>query len=235
VLGRVYYERVVTSRTQATDLLWNFDALRRLRDSTAGQQLPPTSEYVEPGLVWWAFDPISASKRGSKVLSDPGANTSGGDDAVLLLDEIDKADPDVPNDLLEPFDEKTFTVRETSEPVKARRNVLLFFTTNRERELPQAFLRRCSVLAIKPPSKEWFVDLAKHKFGEDAKSVYDQVADKIVKLREAADKSGQRPPGAAEFLDALEACRQLGINGQSEAFDAVVQATAWKQLEPRKA
>ena len=101
----------------ATDLLWSFDALRRLSDATAGAQfreLPATSSYVEPGPLWWAFDPVgAASSRGLQTTIDPGlsATDGQGQDAVLLLDEIDKADPDVPNDLLEPIGAKSFTVK----------------------------------------------------------------------------------------------------------------------------
>jgi MoxR-like ATPase len=147
VLSRVYYERVITSRTQATDLLWTFDALRRLSDATAGAQhreLLATESYVEPGPVWWAFDPVTAAKRpGGRIFIDPASVPAGTHcgDAVLLIDEIDKADPDVPNDLLEPFGAKSFTVRETGEQIAATRDVLLILTTNGERELPPAFLR----------------------------------------------------------------------------------------------
>ena len=130
------------------DLLWNFDALRRLSDATAGahrKELPPTNEYVEPGPLWWAFDPLGLHYRVEK--EHPGSRYPGRQDkwrdAVLLIDEIDKADPDVPNDLLEPFGTKSFIVRETGEQVSAKRDVLLILTTNGERELPPAFLPRC--------------------------------------------------------------------------------------------
>jgi energy-coupling factor transporter ATP-binding protein EcfA2 len=242
VLGRVYYERVVTSRTQAADLLWNFDALRRLSDATAGGQyrkLPPVGAYVEPGPLWWAFDPQGAARRERKSFQDPGgaATTGSGVDAVLLLDEIDKADPDVPNDLLEPFGARTFTVRETGERVTAQREVLLMLTTNGERELPQAFLRRCVILALQSPSKGWFLGVAKNrlgqsvtaKLGERAGDLYDKIADKILGLRKAAVEARQRPPGTAEFLDAIEACAELRIYPGSDAFDHVVEIAAWKQ------
>ena len=204
VLGRVYYERVITSRTQATDLLWSFDALRRLSDATAGAQfreLPATSSYVEPGPLWWAFDPVgAASSRGLQTTIDPGlsATDGQGQDAVLLLDEIDKADPDVPNDLLEPIGAKSFTVRETGERVSAMRDVLLIVTTNGERELPQAFLRRCVVLALDPPTVNWFVEVAQRKLGNETGDLYKLVAERIMELRGAAEAAGHRAPGTGD-------------------------------------
>jgi MoxR-like ATPase len=237
VLGRTYYERVITSRTQAADLLWNFDALRRLSDATAGadrQELLSPEGYVEPGPVWWAFDPATAAKpRGTRPFIDPGLPPGGsnGTDAVLLLDEIDKADPDVPNDLLEPFGVKSFTVRETGERIKAMRDILLILTTNGERELPPAFLRRCVALATDPPTRAWFIEVAKRKLGDAHLTLYGEVADKIMDLRRAAETAGQRPPGTAEFLDAVLACRDLSVNGESEEFKAITLAAAWKQPE----
>ena len=146
-LSRWYYKETITSRTRASDLLWTFDALRRLSDaSMPDQPLLEKRYYVDPGTLWWAFDPGSAHQRGTtgKIMKEhrvrePGERRGIASDGrtVVLLDEIDKADPDVPNDLLEPFDLKSFTVRETNDPVIATREVLLILTTNGERELPR--------------------------------------------------------------------------------------------------
>src|SRR5207247_10722598 len=107
VLGWKYYQRVVTSRTRARDLMWTFDSLRRLSDAQErGKALPPRAAYVQPQEFWWAFVPDSARQRGAteheqkfvQPATDPGQSTSlappGDSDhvpAVLLLDEIDKA------------------------------------------------------------------------------------------------------------------------------------------------
>ena len=164
-------------------------------------------------------------------MNDPGlfASDRAGKDAVLLLDEIDKADPDVPNDLLEPFGNKTFTVRETGEKVRATRDVLVILTTNRERELPQAFLRRCVVLALEPPTVNWFIEVAHRKLGNATGDLYKLVADRIMELREAADAGGHRLPGTGEFLDAIQAWRQLQLEGNFKAFKEITLAAAWKQ------
>src|SRR5205807_3701525 len=100
-------------------------------------------------------------------------------------------------------------VRETGEPIKATRDILLILTTNGERELPPAFLRRCVVLAIDPPTKAWFIEVAKRKLGDDLGALYADVANRIMDLRQAAETAGQRPPGTGEFLDAVLACSQL--------------------------
>ena len=125
-----YLQQVVTSRTQAEDLMAGFDALRRLNDAQLrkGGLLPDTA-YVEPGILWWAFDRVSAGRRGADdavlaVAGDrfvPATDPAVGEGAgtVVLLDEIDKADPDVPDDLLEPLDRKSFAVRHLREPVRA--------------------------------------------------------------------------------------------------------------------
>ncbi len=108
---------MITSRSQAADLLWSFDALlRRLNDAAAGGRRASCSRqqpmWSGPSVV--AFDPVSAARsRGGRTFTDPGRKPtqSQTSEAVLLLDEIDKADPDVPNDLLEPFGTRSFTVR----------------------------------------------------------------------------------------------------------------------------
>ena len=107
-LGYVFYRETITSRTQAADLLSSFDALQRLGHAQINA-LEPMQAYVVPGKLWWALNPSAAARRGlnllprMRTLEDPGMKPAEGDElkAALLLDEIDKADPDVPNDLLE--------------------------------------------------------------------------------------------------------------------------------------
>ncbi len=238
VAGRWYYKETVTSRTRASDLLWTFDSLRRLSDaSTPDQPLLGKRYYVDPGTLWWAFDPSSASQRGTsdKIEEphrprDPGVRRgqASGDRAVVLLDEIDKADPDVPNDLLEPFDLASFTVRETNDSVTATRDVLLILTTNGERELPPAFLRRCVTLTLEPPDEEWFVRIANRRHGEASEKLHRDVAGEVVKLRSAAARAGMRQPSTGEYLDALAACRELGITPRSGVWKEVVKTVLWK-------
>src|ERR1043165_3694438 len=134
-----YYEQVVTSRTQARDLQWSFDTLRRLSDAQANN-LKANAAYIEPGVLWWALYPNGAARRGQPAnhklppVENPGIappegkstiSTEAG--AVVLLDEIDKADPDVPNNLLVPLGSLQFHLKETNAPpVVLSRPLLLF-------------------------------------------------------------------------------------------------------------
>jgi len=238
ILERWFFKETVTSRTRAEDLLWRFDTLRRLNDAQSRNRaaLLPRQHYVEPGTLWWAFDPTSAAARGRQSAVDaaeyaknPGL--AGRDDrAVVLLDEIDKADPDLPNDLLEPFDVGSFTVRDTNDPIERTRDVLLMLTTNGERELPPAFLRRCVALKLPDPTDDWFVKIAERRLHEteQASPLLRDVAAEVMAWRQRTRKAGVRAPGTAEYLDAVLACRELGITPASTAWRDVALAVLWK-------
>jgi len=235
VLGWRYYQRTVTSRTQASDLMWTFDALGRLSDANIpGKQLPPPQFYVEPGPLWWAFDPATAAQRGKKLLpdstpaTDPVAFGVQRSEAVVLIDELDKADPDVPNDLLEPFDRKTFTVRETGDDISVTRDVLLVLTTNRERAMPRAFLRRCVTLDLEKPTAGWLEDIALARYGVGQKALFAEVAEEVMALRDEALKVGIREPSTAEYLDAVIAARELEPARPGLAWQDIKRALLWK-------
>jgi MoxR-like ATPase len=235
VLGWSYYKQMVTSRTRATDLLYTFDALRRLSHATTpGMDLREDRYYVEPATLWWAFDPDSAANRGLKNIAetdraqDPVIRPGRAARAVVLLDEIDKADPDVPNDLLEPFDLRSFRVAETDEPIPPTRDALLILTTNGERELPPAFMRRCITLTLDPPDVEWFVSIADKRYPQGDGQLHRGVAEEVVRLREEAKRKRLRPAGTGEYLDALAACRELDVDTGHDAWSDVAQSVLWK-------
>jgi MoxR-like ATPase len=221
-LGRVFYRETVTSRTQASDLLSSFDALQRLSHAQLKDELRKPQAYVVPGKLWWAIAPKSAAQRGLAPLEklapidDPGAYSRdrSAKQATLLLDEIDKADPDVPNDLLESLDERGFTVQETGDRIETERDdVLIVLTTNGERELPPAFLRRCVSLELPKPDKTWLVQIAERRFGSGPGphegQLYDRLADQVMSLRTIAGEQGRRLPSTSEFVDAVVTCRKL--------------------------
>jgi MoxR-like ATPase len=138
---RFYFEWHVKSTSKAQDGLYHFDHIARLRDAnktgngtTANKE--ELTRYRELGPLGKAF-----------LASEPGKP------AILLIDEIDKADIDFPNDLLLELDEMRFTIRETGEEIVPRCRPLIFITSNQERELPQAFLRRCLFNYIHFPDK----------------------------------------------------------------------------------
>src|SRR5262245_38127188 len=134
-LGRPLFELHVKSTTKAQHGLYEYDAVSRLRDSQLGdQRVHDIRNYIVRGMLWNAF-----------VSEQP---------AVLLIDEVDKADIEFPNDLLRELDRMEFYVYETQELVKARHRPLVVITSNNEKELPDAFLRRCFFHYIRFPDAE---------------------------------------------------------------------------------
>jgi len=237
-LGRVYYQQVVTSRTEARDLEWGFDAVRRLADAQLRGdrgRVARLANYVEPRVLWWGFDPASAARRGggSTGASDPGEffgeAPSPERAAVVLVDEIDKAEPEVANDLLEPFDTNGFTVAETRFAVKKQRDVFLVVTTNDERDLPGAFLRRCIVQEIHRPGAAALGAIADAHFaGAVTADLVAAVASALDRLAAQARERRLREPGVAEFLDALRACNELGVAPGSPEWEPVTRLALWK-------
>jgi MoxR-like ATPase len=247
-----YYEQVVSARTQAEDLLWTFDPVRRLGDAQvvgaargrragtgAGGDLLNDFDYIIPGPFWWALNRESAARRGAPKgvalkaeAPEPFAAENAGRDkvrAVVLIDEIDKGDPDVPNNLLVPLGSLEFCVAETGAVVRrpavagkraggGQSSLLVVVTTNEERDLPDAFLRRCVVHELKHPDARRLAEIAAEHFrlaGEAVKkaeeSLFEAVAQRVVHLRGQAEEARTRPPSTAEFLDAVWACHRLKV------------------------
>jgi MoxR-like ATPase len=257
--GWRYYEHVVTSRTQARDLLWTFDSVRRLADAQvrgSGTELN-NYDYVEPGVLWWALACDSACRRGApdgvKLASDavePDASTNAKrskDHAVVLIDEIDKADPDMPNGLLVPLGSNEFIVSETGTVIGPGRmgqagsggRRIVIITTNEERALPQAFLRRCVVLWLEHPGKDRLVEIAQAHlktyegaYTQADKSLAEALATELISLRTTATRQALRAPSTAEFLDALRACRSLGISVGSDDWERLRDLTLIKPQQP---
>jgi len=224
-LGRRYYENVISSRTQARDLLWQMDLLRRLQDAQAEKLALDFAPYVLPSVLWWAFDRRSAlaqqARSHASSITEPGEYT--GDQAVVLLDEIDKADPDVPNNLLVPLGSLTFLVEETGEQVSAGEPPLVFLTTNDERDLPPAFVRRCVELRITAPTPEQLVAVGQAHFKTASNALLSELATLL-----GASDGGVNPPSTAEYLDTVQACLKLEVTPQSRLFETLSRVTVWK-------
>lgn len=210
VMQRRYLELVVTSRTEPDDLLWRFDAVRRLSDAHLGQ-VEQLGSYYRPGVLWKAFE-------------------SDGAQAVVLIDEIDKADPDLPNSLLAPLgtysfpapDGRTVVAPEGSEP-------LVVITSNDERHLPRPFLRRCVVVSLRPASREHLLQVARAHFGSAHDSeLSGAVADAVFAARDQAATTDGPVPSTAEFLDTLRACQRLGIDTASPEWEQLADASLFK-------
>jgi len=213
-LGWRYYERVISSVTEARDLLWRFDSVRQLADATARSTTHyPPNRYLDPGPLWWAFSPKTATLRGLDEpddenvprADDPAKGVSASDRAVVLIDEIDKADPDVPNNLLVPIGSLQFSIDYPERIIKAdaKKPPLLIITTNEERELPSAFVRRCVVTVFEKPSREKLLEIAREHFGESKAGLFERLADYL--------------------FDAIAACRRLGIKASEKQAE-------WKQI-----
>jgi MoxR-like ATPase len=252
-----YYEHVLTARTQARDLLWTFDAVRKLADAQhQSARMLDDHDYVQPGALWWAMDAESAKRRGrapangapskAPVHDSPTNDSRSQRHAVVLLDEIDKADPDIPNALLVALGSSQFTVVETGTDVRVPQRprtgagdgvsrLLIVITTNEERELPEAFLRRCIVHLLASPDEARLVEIARRHMTTDGvhvdpamETLCRSLARKVVELRERASAHGLRPPSAAEYLDAVRACLTLGVTVDSPWWKHVSELTIEK-------
>jgi len=222
-MKRRFYEAVVTSRTQARDLQWTFDAVQRLSDASGNGEAKPLASYITPGVLWWAFDPAGArrqaaaagGKSGPMGLVPAGRNNAP---AVVLIDEIDKADPDVPNDLLVPLGSLRFDVPELDQRVQStvEKHPLIVITTNEERELPPAFMRRCVGLNLPAPTPARLVAIARAHHPTADESLTRAIADQFIPTLPDG-KPGTPIASAAEFLDAVQA--SIGLDISPDAVD----------------
>jgi MoxR-like ATPase len=179
-LGRPYFEWHVKSTSKAQQGLYEYDAVARLRDSQLGDARgADIRNYIRRGMLWEAF-----------ACPEP---------AVLLIDEIDKADIEFPNDLLRELDRMDFTVYETGETVAARHRPLVIITSNNEKELPDAFLRRCFFHYIRFPDPDTMAKIVEVHFPGLKKRLLKQALEVFYEVR---DVDGVRKkPSTSELLD----------------------------------
>lgn len=217
-LDRDYVETVVTSRTQASDLLWTVDQLKRLQDAQAGTLEARWNKYVTPGPFWLAFDPASAAQQQATQRGEvaPPAAAGAVRETVLLVDEIDKADPDVPNNLLKPLGSLCFEVTDLDNLlITAPTPPLVIITTNEERDLPPAFLRRCVQHTIPSFSKERLVKVGLAHCPHLDAAILERAADIV--HGQTSDRASPNVAGSpAEYLDLLRACETLEIDPASD-------------------
>ncbi len=180
----------VKSSSKATDGLYVYDTVQRLNDARFGDKdVSDIRNYIRLGPLGSA---LAAEQR-----------------MVLLIDEIDKADLEFPNDLLAELDEMRFVVIETGEEYSARHRPVVCITSNSEKELPDAFLRRCVFHYIDFPSKELMVDIVKVHFPQIKRKLLDAVLARFFVLR---DIDGMRKkPSTSELLDWIGALRAAGL------------------------
>lgn len=173
----------IKSTTKAQQGLYEYDAVSRLRDSQLGDgRVSDISNYIKRGKLWEAFD--------------------RDDQAVLLIDEIDKADIEFPNDLLQELDRMEFYVQETDETIRAEVRPVVVITSNNEKELPDAFLRRCFFHYIRFPDAETMQDIVEVHFPGIKPRL---VAEALRTFYEIRDTPGlKKKPSTSELLDWLK-------------------------------
>ncbi len=182
-LGMPLLEWHIKSTTKAQQGLYEYDAVSRLRDSQLGdERVKDISNYILRGMLWQAF-----------TAEQP---------VVLLIDEIDKADIEFPNDLLREIDRMEFFVYETRELIKARHRPIVFITSNNEKELPDAFLRRCFFHYIRFPDQETMERIVAMHFPDLKKSLLKEALEVFFEVRDVPGL--KKKPSTSELIDWLK-------------------------------
>jgi MoxR-like ATPase len=179
-LGKPLYEWHIKSTTKAQQGLYEYDAVARLRDSQLGDdRVHDIANYIVRGKIWEAF--------------------AADEQPVLLIDEIDKADIEFPNDLLRELDRMEFFVYETRELVQAKHRPIIVITSNNEKELPDAFLRRCFFHYIKFPDKSTMTNIVNVHFPDLKKNLLAEALNAFYKVRDV--RGLKKKPSTSELLD----------------------------------
>ncbi|TNJ44049.1 MoxR family ATPase [Phaeobacter sp. B1627] len=182
-LGLRMIEWNVKSTTRAQQGLYEYDAVSRLRDSQLGdERVHDVRNYIRKGKLWEAFE------ADEKV--------------VLLIDEIDKADIEFPNDLLQELDKMEFHVYETGETVRARHRPIMIITSNNEKELPDAFLRRCFFHYIRFPDAETMKKIVEVHHPEIKSDLLTAALTQFYEIRET--QGLKKKPSTSEVIDWLK-------------------------------
>jgi len=189
-LGRPLLQWHIKSTTKAHQGLYEYDAVSRLRDSQLGdEKVRDITNYIVRGVLWQAF--------------------ASPEPVVLLIDEIDKADIEFPNDLLRELDRMEFHVYETRETVRAVHRPLVIITSNNEKDLPDAFLRRCFFHYIRFPEKETMERIVGVHYPGLKKELLSAALDSFFQLRETPGL--KKKPSTSELLDWLKVLLAEGI------------------------
>ena len=182
-LGRPLFQWHIKSTSKAQQGLYEYDAVSRLRDSQLGEEsVKDIGNYIVKGPLWEAFQ-----------CDEP---------SVVLIDEIDKADIEFPNDLLRELDRMEFFVYETRELISAKHRPVIIITSNNEKELPDAFLRRCFFHYIRFPDKETMNQIVDVHFPGIKKQLLQQALEVFFELRETPGL--KKKPSTSELLDWLK-------------------------------
>lgn len=183
----------IKSTTKAQDGLYLYDTVQRLYDSQFGEgDVADIRQYIRLGKLGEAF---TSEKQ-----------------CVLLIDEIDKADLEFPNDLLWELDKMEFYINETKETIKTKTRPIVIITSNAEKELPDAFLRRCIFHYIEFPDKEKMTEIVHAHYGDIDKKLVEQAMEAFYSLRDMNEL--QKKPSTSELLDWIQALIISGVDIQ---------------------
>ena len=182
-LGKRLIQWHIKSTTKAQQGLYEYDAVSRLRDSQlGGEKVHNISNYIKRGKLWEAFD------------SD--------EQVVLLIDEVDKADIEFPNDLLVELDRMEFFVYETGQTIKAKHRPIIIITSNNEKELPDAFLRRCFFHFINFPDRETMREIIGVHYPDITKKLVQEAMEVFFDVRSIPGL--KKKPSTSELIDWLK-------------------------------
>jgi len=182
-LGKELIQWHIKSTTKAQQGLYEYDAVSRLRDSQLGDgKVEDIGQYIKRGKLWEAF--------------------TAEEQVVLLIDEVDKADIEFPNDLLVELDRMEFFVYETGETIKSKHRPIIIITSNNEKELPDAFLRRCFFHFINFPNKETMKDIIAVHYPGIQKSLVQEALEVFFELRDIPGL--KKKPSTSELIDWLK-------------------------------
>ncbi|MBE6005676.1 MAG: MoxR family ATPase [Sarcina sp.] len=196
-LGRKLLIWNIKSTTKAQDGLYTYDVVQRLYDSQFGGNVDDVHQYIKYGKIGEAF------------LSE--------EQTILLIDEIDKADLEFPNDLLWEMDQMEFYVQETKETIRAKHRPVVIITSNAEKELPDAFLRRCIFHYIEFPSLAQMKEIIRAHFGDIDAELVQQAVLTFYNIRRVPNLA--KKPSTSELLDWLRALNAAGVDPASIASD----------------
>ena len=182
-LNRPLVQWHIKSTTKAQQGLYEYDAVSRLRDSQLGEaSVADIANYIKPGVLWQAFESPTP--------------------AVVLIDEVDKADIEFPNDLLRELDRMEFHVYETQATIRARHRPTVIITSNNEKELPDAFLRRCFFHYIRFPDKATMTQIVDVHFPGLKRALLSEALEVFFELRDVPGL--KKKPSTSELLDWLK-------------------------------
>ena len=192
-LGRPLFRWNIKSTTKAVDGLYMYDTVQRLNDSRFGSgDVSDIQRYIKLGKLGLAF-----------TAPDP---------VVLLIDEIDKADLEFPNDLLAEIDEMRFYIPETNQEIVARQRPMVVITSNSEKELPDPFLRRCVFHFIEFPDEAMMAKIVKVHFPDLDAKLMETAIQKFYEVRRLPNL--KKAPSTSELIDWIHALLAMGIDGK---------------------